>query len=74
MGGGEEGSPVWRGDGMRRDEVMQYQHSLHGVDTYVGQSKLLSDAKESDLAHYFGLLCVNPIWSNYYAILVLRPL
>ena len=74
MGGGEEGSHVWRGVGVRRDEVMQYQHSPHGVDTYAGQSKLSSDVKESDSAHYFGLLSVDPVWSNYYTILVLRPL
>ena len=35
-------------------------HSPHDVDTYAGQSKLSSDAKESDSAHYFGLLSVGP--------------
>ena len=47
MGGGEEGSPVWRGDGMRRDMVMGdiRMHSLHNVDSYAGESKLSPDVK-----------------------------
>ena len=67
MNGGEKGSPVWRGDGMRRDKVMGdiRMHSPHDVDTYAGESKLSPDAKESDSAHHFSLLNVGPVWSNY---------
>ena len=63
MGGGEEGSHVWRRDGVRRDKVMGdiRMHSPHDVDTYAGQSKLSSDTKESDSAHHFGLLSVGPV-------------
>ena len=63
MGGGEEGSHVWRRDGVRRDKVMGdiRMHSPHDVDTYAGQSKLSSDAKESDSVHHFGLLSVGPV-------------
>ena len=66
----EEGSHVWRGDGVRRDKVMGdiRMHSPHNVDIYAGQSKLSSDVKESDLVHHFGLLSVGPIWSNYCTI------
>lgn len=67
MGGGEEGSPVWRGDAMRRDMVMGdiRMHSPHNVDSYAGESKLLPDVKESDSGQHFSLLNFGPIWSNY---------
>ena len=44
---------MWRGDGVRRDNVMGdiRMHSSDDVDAYVRQSKLSTDAKESDLAH-----------------------
>jgi hypothetical protein len=53
MGGGEEGSHVWRGDSVRRDKVMcdVGMHRPHDIDTYVGRSELSIDAKESDSAH-----------------------
>ena len=67
MGGGEEGSPVWRGDGMRRDMVMGdiRMHSLHNIDSYAEKSKLSPDTKVSNLAQHFGLLNFSPVWSNY---------
>jgi hypothetical protein len=50
MGGGEEGGHVIGGDGVRGDKVMGdiRMQFPHDVDTYVSQSKLSIDAKESN--------------------------